>query len=118
MEYELPSKKVRKMMGIISGDGYNYYNDDGVEVAHYREAGEDYDDCQSMLLVNKDIFLSQAHKLGLQPVWFIRVLKEISGKARERFGCFMEKDETYLVWKNNKRWEMRKIEYIENDGEK
>lgn len=116
IEYELPSKKVRKMMGIISGDGYNYYNDAGIEVAHYREAGEDYDDCQRMLLVNKEIFLSQAHKLGLQPVWFIRVLKEISGKARERFGCFMEKDETYLVWKNNKRWEMRKIEYIENDG--
>lgn len=39
----------------------------------------------------------------------------MSGKARERFGCFMEKDKTYLVWKNNKRWEMRKIEYIEND---
>ena len=56
------------MMGIISGDGYNYYNDDGVVVAYYREAGEDYDDCQSMLLVNKDIFLSQAHKLWLQPV--------------------------------------------------
>ena len=56
------------MMEIISGDGYNYYNDDDVEVAHYREAGEVYDDCQSMLLVNKDIFLSQTHKLGLQPV--------------------------------------------------
>lgn len=110
-EYEIPSKKVRKMMGIVSGNGYHYYNDDGIEVASYREAGEDYDDSQYTLLANKEIFLSQALKLGLQPVWFIRVLREMSSKARERFDCFMEKDETYLVWKNSKRWQMRKIEW-------
>lgn len=110
-EYEIPSKKVRKLMGIVSGDGYHYYNNDGIEVASYREAGEDYDDSQHMLLANKEIFLSQSLKLGLQPVWFIRVLREMSSKARERFDCFMEKDETYLVWKNSKRWQMRKIEW-------
>lgn len=110
-EYEIPSKKVRKMMGIVSGDGYHYYNDDGIEVASYREAGEDYDDSQHMLLANKEIFFSKVLELGLQPVWFIRVLKEMSSKARERFDCFMEKDETYLVWKNSKRWQMRKIEW-------
>ncbi len=99
------------MMGIVSGDGYHYYNDDGIEVASYREAGEGYDDSQHMLLANKEIFFSKALELELQPVWFIRVLKEMSSKARERFGCFMEKDETYLVWKNSKRWQMRKIEW-------
>lgn len=109
IEYEMPSKKVRKMMGIVSGDGYHYYNDNGIQVASYREAGEDYNDSQHMLLVNKDIFLSDAHELGLQPVWIVRVLKEMSSKARERFDCFIEKDETYLVWRNSKHWQMRKI---------
>ena len=85
-EYEIPSKKVRKLMGIVNGDGYHYYNnDDGIEVASYREAGERFDDSRHMLLVDKEIFISKATELGLQPVWIIRVLKEISNKARERF---------------------------------
>jgi len=108
-EYEIPSKKVRKIMGIVSGDGYHYYNNDGIEIASYREAGERYDDSQYILLANKELFTSKASELGLQPVWIIRILKEISNKARERFDCFMEKDETYLVWKNSKCWKVRKI---------
>ena len=110
-EYEIPSKKVRKLMGIVNGDGYHYYNNDGIEVASYREAGERFDDSQHMLLVDKEIFISNATELGLQPVWIIRVLKEISNKARERFDCFMDKDETYLVWRNSKYWQMQKIEW-------
>ena len=110
-EYEIPSKKIRKMMGIVNGDGYHYYNNDGIEVASYREAGERYDDSQHMLLVDKEIFISKTTELGLQPVWIIRVLKEISNKARERFDCFLDKDETYLVWRNSKYWQFRKIEW-------
>lgn len=111
MEYEMPSKKVRKMMGIVSGDGYHYYNDEGIEIASYKDAGEKYGDSQHMLLVNEEIFVSKASALDLQPVWIIRVLKEISNKARERLDCFMDRDETYLVWKNSKHWKMRKIEW-------
>ena len=109
-EYEMPSKKVRKMMGIVSGDGYHYYNDKGIEIANYREAGERFGNSQYMLLVNKEIFISKASELDLQPIWVVRVLKEMSYKARERFDCFIERDETYLVWKNNQRWQMRRIE--------
>lgn len=109
-EYEIPSKKIRKMMGIVSGDGYHYYSNDGIEIASYREAGEHYDDSQYMLMANKEIFESRASELGLQPVWVIRVLKEISNKASERFDCFMDRDETYLVWKNSKCWKVKKIE--------
>lgn len=98
-------------MGIVTGDGYHFYNADGKEMVSYREAGERYGDSQYMLLADKEIFISEAYKLDLQPVWIIRVLKEISNKARERFDCFMDKDETYLFWKNSKCWQMRKIEF-------
>lgn len=110
MEYEMPSQRLRKMLGIVSGDGYHYYNDEGVEIANYRDAGELYGDSQHMLLVNEKNFITKATELDLQPVWFIRVLKEISNKAKERLGCFMDRDETYLVWKANKRWQIQKIE--------
>lgn len=110
IEYEIPSKAVRKMMGIVSGDGYHYYNEEGIEIASYIDAGERYGDSQHMLLADEGVFVSKASELGLQPVWIVRVLKEISNKARERFDIYMDRDETYLVWKNSQRWQARKIE--------
>lgn len=110
-EYEIPSRIVRNLMGIISGDGYHYYDDAGLEIASYRDAGERYGDSQHMLLVNEEIFTSKVLESGLQPVWIIRVLKEISNKSCERFDFFAERDETYLVWKNSQRWQMRRIEW-------
>ena len=108
-EYEIPSKTVRKMMGIVSGDGYHYYNEEGIEIASYIDAGERYGDSQHMLLADESVFVSKASELGLQPVWIVRVLKEISNKARERFDIYMDRDETYLVWKNSQRWQARRI---------
>ncbi len=110
-EYEMPSRKIRKLMGIVSGDGYHYYNDEGVEIASYRDAGERYGDSQHMLLANEEIFISKVYELGFQPVWIIRVLKEISNKTRERFNFYADRDETFLVWKNSQCWQMRKIEW-------
>lgn len=52
-----------------------------------------------MLLTNEDVFVSKAFEWGLQPIWIVRVLKEISNKSRERFDTYMDRDETYLVWK-------------------
>lgn len=112
-EYIIPSKKIRKMMGIMSGDGNHYYDDKGVEVVNFRCAGEQFGDSQEILLVDKELFLSKVSELGLQPVWVIRVLKEVSNRARERFNFVMEKDETYLMWKNSQWWQVRKIEWDE-----
>lgn len=112
-EYEIPSKKVRELMGIVSGDGHHYYNAKGIEIAKYRDAGEPYGDSQHMLLVNKDVFTEKISEIGLQPVWIIRVLKEISNKARERLDCFVDRDESYLVWKNSTGWKSKKIEWQE-----
>ena len=64
-----------------------------------------------MLLADESVFVSKASELGLQPVWIVRVLKEISNKARERFDIYMDRDETYLVWKNSQRWQARRIEW-------
>lgn len=109
-EYKIPSKKVREIMGIISGDGYHYYNNKDVEIAFCRNAGEYYGDNQYILLVNEEIFISKAVELNLQPVWLIRVLKETSSKARERLNCYNDRDESYFVWKNSKSWQVRRIE--------
>ena len=98
-------------MGIVSGDGYHYYNDEGIEIASYIDAGEHYGDSQHMLLVDEDIFISKSSELELQPIWIVRVLKEISNKARERFDTYMDRDETYLVWKNSKCWQKWRIEW-------
>ena len=97
----------------MSGDGYHYYDDKGVEVVNFRCAGEQFGDSQEILLVDKELFLSKVSELGLQPVWVIRVLKEVSNRARERFNFVMDKDETYLVWKNSQWWQVRKIEWDE-----
>lgn len=112
-EYEIPSKKVRKMMGIVSGDGYHYYNDKSIEIANYREAGEEFGNKQYVLLANEEIFNTKVSELNLQPVWVIRVLKEMSYKARERFDCFIDRDETYLVWKNSRYWKNKRIEWTD-----
>ncbi len=53
-------------MGIVSGNGYHYYNDDGFEIAHYMEACEQYEDSQHMLLVNEEVYLSNTSELRLQ----------------------------------------------------
>lgn len=110
-EYEIPSKKIRKMMGIVRGDGYHYYNNEGIEIANYRSAGECFGNSQHMLLVNKEIFISAASELDLQPIWIISVLKEMSYNAREQFDCFLHRDEYYLVWKSNRQWKRRRIEW-------
>ncbi len=113
INYEMPSKKIRDIMGIVNGDGYHYYDKNNCEVAYYTEAGECYGDSQHMLLVDENIFCNNVSKLELQPIWIIRVLKEASIKAREKFDFYKDKDETYLVWKNNQRWQARRIEWEE-----
>lgn len=110
IHYKVPSKNLRNILGVSSGDGYHYYDENNIELLCHIDAGERYGDSQHLLLVNEDFFNTKILEAGFQPIWIVRVLKEPSIKAREKFDFFTEKDETYLVWKNSQRWRMRRIE--------
>ena len=107
--YEVPSKLLRNILEITEGDGYNYYNNAGKRVAFCTIAGERYGESQYMLLVDKELFYNKVKQAGLQPVWFVRILKESSVKASEKYDFFANRDETYMVWKSNKQWKYKKI---------
>lgn len=107
--YEVPSKIIREILGITEGDGYNYYDYTGKRVAYNTNAGERYGESQYMLLVDGEAFIDKVKERGFQPVWFVRVLKEPSAKAREKYNFFISRDETFMVWKRNKQWIYKKI---------
>ena len=107
--YEMPSKIIREILGITEGDGYNYYDYTGKRVAYNTNAGERYGESQYMLLIDGKAFIDKVKEKGFQPVWFVRVLKEPSAKAREKYNFYTSRDETFMVWKRNKQWIYKKI---------
>lgn len=82
----------------------------GSEMARYINAGEKWGNTQSVLLADKVKLDEYLIENNMQLIWMVRVLREVSNKARENFAdFFIDNDKSYLIWKNSRGWKERKI---------
>lgn len=100
--YELPSKYIRKILGIVDGDGSFYYDEDKNIQAICFEAGEAWIEQQSVLCVNKDKLIANLESNNQRIFWLCRLQREPSIKAHKKFGEFyVRSDKTWVVWFEN-----------------
>lgn len=100
--YELPSKYIRKILGIVDGDGSFYYDEDKNIQAICFEAGEAWIEQQSVLCVNKDKLIANLEANNQRIFWLCRLQREPSIKAHKKFGEFyVRSDKTWIVWFEN-----------------
>ena len=87
------------MLGICDGDGYKYYNGEKQLEAIRFVAGEKWHDSQSYLCVNRKKLLLQLEHLNLQIFWTVRLLRQATSKALEKYPKLRSRnDKCWLVW--------------------
>lgn len=93
--FHLPTKIVRKGLGITRGDGLSFEDESGNRLAFNVSAGEAYRNSQDNLYVDRDKFLDFAKKEKKIPVWLARFDRRQSTKAFHSVGR-VEPRITYL----------------------
>ena len=100
--YDLPSKYIRKILGIIDGDGSLYYDENRNIQAICFEAGENWKEQQSVLCANKDKLIANIEEKNQKMFWLCRLLGEPSIRAHKKLGDFyVRSDRTWIVWFEN-----------------
>lgn len=98
--YELPSAFLRKILGIVYGDGYNYIDKDDNVLAVYSAIGENWKSQQNTLRADSTKFKSALKKIGYTPFWLYRVYRSPSSKAYELYKnqILHDTDRTFIIW--------------------
>ena len=100
-----PSNITRRMMGIVSGDGYSYYDENNVVVAEFHKNGGFPETSQEILLANSKLLENALSSEQYKLFWSFRVHKCPSSKAYERFpGVLHDSDVTYIVWREGTKF--------------
>lgn len=100
--YDLPSKYIRKILGITDGDGSLYYDENRNIQAVCFEAGENWKEQQSVLCANKDKLITNVEEKNQKIFWLCRLLREPSTRAHKKLGDFyVRSDRTWIVWFEN-----------------
>ncbi|PGW64714.1 hypothetical protein COE18_01225 [Bacillus cereus] len=108
--YIMPSKYIRNLLNITGGDGYEFYNENLEEVGFYRISGEPWFDEQSYLCVNKERLLKNLESEQKSIVWIVRVMREATPKAREKYRNVNGRyNEYYMLWFENGEMQQIKI---------
>lgn len=106
--YKLPSKMARNMLGIIDGNGTQYYNREKKIVGINSQTGKKWGDYQQILCVDKNVLNREVRANNMQLFWIIRVLREPSVKSRERFPkLYYRRDRCWIVWFEDDKLKMQ-----------
>jgi hypothetical protein len=97
--YKLPSRIIRKMLGICDGDGYKYYNGEKQLEAICFGAGEKWHDSQSYLCIDREKLLLQLDHFNFKIFWTVRLLRQATSKSLEKYPkLHSQNDKCWLVW--------------------
>ncbi|HHY2674434.1 TPA: hypothetical protein ACV439_002308 [Bacillus toyonensis] len=113
--YIMPSKYVRTLLNITDGDGYEFYDANLEGIGFYRIAGEPWFDQQSYLCINKERLLKNLEREQKSIVWIVRVMREATPKAREKYQDVNGRyNEYYMLWFENGEMQQIKIHSDDN----
>jgi hypothetical protein len=84
--YELPAKALRSGLGIVEGDGVEFYNVKGELVAINSTAGAGFKDSQDNLYVDRQKLMEYSNSHGKVPIWLVRFDRRQSTKAFHSIG--------------------------------
>jgi hypothetical protein len=102
--FDLPSKFMRSLLNISSGDGWRYWDKDKNLNAFFTIAGTPYRNSQTLLYVNNDILKLKLEQLGYRMFWVIRLLREPSIKLKDKYDKFhFQKDLIWLAYKDQEQ---------------
>lgn len=79
--FTLPSKILRNGLGIVSGDGSQYFDAQDNLVAINTDAGSGFKDSQDNLYVDRQILLKFTNAKNKVPIWLVRFDRKQSTKA-------------------------------------
>lgn len=95
--YYLPSEELRKVLGIISSNGYLSYDKNKQIKAEYCIVGDRYGAAQSCLWVDIKTIINQLSKENKKLLWIMRDYRRESGIALEKVGKFYaDNDRIYI----------------------
>lgn len=97
--FYLPSKKIRHLFGISSGDGYDYKDKNDRVILNYMSFGEPWKNQQEFLYIN-NTDLDKTLKNKYEILYIFQELKEPSKTAKEILfkDSYIDNRRTFLVW--------------------
>ncbi len=113
--FDLPSKMVRKMTGIVYGDGYQYLNKDGKVMGKYISVGDNWKNQQKCLLVDRETLKTAFVKNEYKMFWLFRVYRTPSHKAYEALGrdIMHDTDRSFVVWYDDDEYRYIELQTVE-----
>ena len=112
--FSVPSRFLRELIGISYGNGYEYLDKGGQEIAKYHDIGENWGTQQQAFFIDKSKFLDGLSNNRYTPFWIFRIYRSPSNKAYERFRNILhDTDNTYLVWLEDERLTHKKLVDLE-----
>lgn len=95
--YYMPSRRMRKMLGIVDSNGYIFYDKDRHINAEYTVTGKPHHTCQEYVWADKKAVLSRLDTEEKTLVWLMREYRQENGISREKFGnFFVDKSTLYI----------------------
>ncbi len=84
--YDLPARVLRNGLGIVEGDGVEFFNAQGELVAVQSSAGAGFKDSQDNLYVDRRKLIEFSKSKGKVPIWLVRFDRRQSTKAFHSIG--------------------------------
>lgn len=100
--YTLPSKYLRKLLGIIDGDGSKYYDADNHIQSLSFSSGITWGEEQHLRIVNRDLLNIKLKENDMKIFWLCRVLREPSLECTQKYKDFYcHNDTTWITWEED-----------------
>ena len=98
--FVIPSRLVRELTGVIYGDGYKYLDQEEKQIGRYINAGENWKNQQTCLLMSTDALNKALEQNQYRMFWLFRVYRAPSHKAYETFNnqIMHDTDRNFTVW--------------------
>lgn len=84
--FTLPSKILRNGLGIVLGDGTQYFDAQDYLIAISTDAGSSFKDSQDNLYVDRQLLLKFTNAKNKVPIWLVRLDRQQSTKAFSTIG--------------------------------
>ncbi|MGE0762602.1 MAG: hypothetical protein AB7N80_04935 [Bdellovibrionales bacterium] len=84
--YTLPARILRGGLGIVEGDGIEFFNAQGELIAIHSSAGAGFKDSQDNLYVDRKKLIEFSKSKGKVPIWLVRFDRRQSTKAFHSIG--------------------------------
>lgn len=98
IEYKIPSKIIRQVLGITSTTGKIFFNCAGEVVSFTSQLGENYEESQDVLFCRGDILDNYLQRESKVMFWVVRLLREADPGMKEQLKVYNTRDRILLIW--------------------